>query len=151
MEEVNRIFKDFLKNQGLKFTPERKAILEEVFATHSHFDAEKLYEKLRRKKKKISRASVYRTLPLLVKAGLIMRTDSISDVGVFEHTYGHEHHDHMLCINCGKIIEFHDAGLEKLKKQICEKYKFKAVYHYLSFKGYCEECLKKAGVKNGKS
>ncbi|MCD6423802.1 MAG: transcriptional repressor [Elusimicrobia bacterium] len=147
MEKVVLIFKDYLRKRGLKFTPEREVVLREVFSLHKHFDAEQLYQNLYKRKKKISRASVYRTLPLLVRAGLITETLRCQGRTSYEHIFGHGHHDHMLCIGCGKVIEFRSEKIEKLQKEICRKYGFKPVEHRLGIKGYCRECQKKIKMK----
>ena len=146
MEKIIVIFKGFLKEKGLKFTPEREIVLKEVFSFHRHFDAEKLYQKLYGKKERISRASVYRTLPLLVKAGLIAETLRCQGKTSYEHIYGHGHHDHMLCIGCGKVIEFRSDKLEKLQNDICRAHGFRPVEHRLGIKGYCRDCQRKNKV-----
>ncbi|MCD6413544.1 MAG: transcriptional repressor [Elusimicrobia bacterium] len=147
MDKTAAIFKEFLKGRGLKFTPERKAVLREVFSLHRHFDAETLYQELYRKKVRISRASVYRTLPLLVKSGLIAETLRCQGKTSYEHIYGHGHHDHMLCIGCGKVIEFRSEKIEKLQNEICRRHGFKPVEHRLGIKGYCRECQRKIKMK----
>jgi len=141
--DVNEKFKNFLKSKGLKFTPERKTILEGVFSLHKHFDTEELYEKLRKQGKHLSRATIYRTLPLLVESDLIRETLRCQERVSYEHTFGHTHHDHLLCIGCGKIIEFKEEKIERLQEAICKKYGFKTVEHRLGIKGYCRKCGKK--------
>jgi len=133
----------YLKEKGLKFTPEREAILETVFSLHRHFDVEELYDILRVNSKNISRATIYRTIPLLIESHLIQETMHCTGNTKYEHVYGHEHHDHIICIKCGSIIEFCDDRIENLQEEICKKFKFKAVEHRLGIKGYCIECQKK--------
>jgi len=130
-------FKTYLKSKKLKFTPEREAILKKVFSLHEHFDVEKLYEKL---DKRISRATIYRTLSLLVKSKLVEELFRCQDKISYEYIFGHKHHDHMLCIKCGKIIEFREEKIEKLQEAVCKKYGFTPVEHRLSIRGYCKEC-----------
>jgi len=129
--------KNYLKSRGLRFTPERKIILEKIFSLHEHFDVEKLYEKLN---KQISRATIYRTLSLLVKSGLVKELFRCQEKTSFEHVFGHKHHDHMLCLNCNRIIEFREEKIEKLQKEICKKYNFTPIEHRLTIKGYCKKC-----------
>lgn len=136
-------FKEYLRQENLKFTPERKDIIEGVFSLHSHFDAEELQEKLKKEGKNISRATIYRTLPLLIDSGLIRETLHCREKVRYEHIYGHKHHDHMICINCGKIIEFSDRNIGKLQRKICNKKDFFPVEYKLGIKGYCKECAKK--------
>jgi len=136
-------FKSYLKSKGLKFTPERETILREVFSLHKHFNVDELYERLHRHTKDISRATIYRTLPLLIKSGLVEETFQCQNKSSYEHIFGHKHHDHMLCINCGKIIEFREEGIERLQRAVCKKYGFHPIEHRLGIKGYCKECYEK--------
>lgn len=140
MKNYTDKFKEYVSSKGLKFTPERNDILKEAFASHRHFNAETLYEKLRMKSKNISLATIYRTLPLLLESGLIKETLRSEEKINYEHAYGHGHHDHMLCLGCGKVIEFTDDRIEQLQKSICKKYNFKAEDRKLSVKGYCPKC-----------
>ena len=133
-------FKVYLKRRRLKFTPERRTILEGVLALHRHFDVDQLYEKLRKQGRHLSRATIYRTLPLLVKSNLIRETLGSQEKGSYEHVFGHEHHDHLLCIKCGKVIEFKEEEIENLQKRVCNKYGFKALEHKLGIEGYCKNC-----------
>ncbi|UCD83748.1 MAG: transcriptional repressor [Deltaproteobacteria bacterium] len=135
------IFESHLKTKGLKLTPQRKAILEEVFASHEHFDIEELFANLRNKGKRISRATIYRTLPLLVESNLIKEAFRYQDKVSYEHIFGHGHHDHLLCIKCGRIIEFMDEKIEELQEAVCKKYGFKPTEHRLGIKGYCKKCI----------
>ncbi|RKY29980.1 MAG: transcriptional repressor [Candidatus Omnitrophota bacterium] len=136
-------FRDHLKKKGLKFTSERKLILKEVFSSHKHFDVEELFGRLRKKDRAISRATIYRTLPLLIESGLIREALRCRDRFYYEHVFGHPHHDHLLCIGCGKVIEFRDERLEKLQNEVCKKYGFELIEHRLGIKGYCKKCQKK--------
>jgi Fur family ferric uptake transcriptional regulator len=132
-------FGEYLKSKELKFTPKRRAILKEIFSFRGHFNVDQLYERLGRQ---ISRATIYRTLSLLVKSGLIEEIFRCLDKTSYEHIFGYPHHDHMLCIKCGKVIEFREDKIEKLQKAVCERYNFKSVEHRLVIKGYCRECAK---------
>lgn len=143
METGQVEFKNFLKEKRLKFTPERRAILKGVFSLHRHFDVDELYDKLRKAGVNVSRASIYRTLPLLIQCGLIAQTFRCRDKASYEHIFGHEHHDHMLCMRCGKIIEFSDEKIEKLQEEVCKRYRFKSVEHKLGIRGYCRKCRDK--------
>ena len=135
-----QIFKEHLRKSGLKFTPERRAVLEEVFSIHEHFDVERLFAGFRRKKKNISRATIYRTLPLLMESGLVKGAVLSGDRVLYEHVFGHNHHDHLICLKCGKAIEFVNESIENLQKKVCKKYGFKPVEHKLEIQGYCKKC-----------
>ena len=134
-------FNRYLKSKRLKFTPERKIILQEVFSFHKHFNADQLFEKLHQKNRQISRATVYRTLPLLVESGLIVETLRCQGKVSYEQIFKHKHHGHLVCIKCGRVIEFRQEEIEKLQNAVCEKYNFKAVEHKLGIRGYCRRCL----------
>src|SRR5205809_3239156 len=119
-------FQGFLAKQGLKLTRERTALLREIFATHYHFEADELLFKMKEKGVKISRATVYRTLELLVKSGMVRRVHLGEDHYHYEHVRGDSHHDHLICTTCGGVIEFHDEELERLQREICVNKKFTA-------------------------
>jgi len=136
-------FRNYLKERGLKFTPERQLILKGVFSLHKHFDIDQLWEKLHRKDRRLSRATIYRTLPLLVECNLIQETLRCQGRVQYEHIFGHEHHDHLVCLKCGKIIESREERIEKLQEEICKRYHFKAVEHRLGIRGYCQKCQNK--------
>lgn len=135
-----KIFQNFLRNKGLKLTKERIAVLKEIFSFHGHFEPENLYLRIRNSGLKASRASVYRTLNLLVESGLVEKVTRTERGNIYEHTFGHEHHDHMICDACGEIIEFYSEDIENLQNEICKKNNFKGVSHTLEIKGYCEKC-----------
>ena len=134
------LFKTFLKENQFKCTPERETILKTVFATHRHFDADELVDLLRRKHKKISRATVYRTLDLMAKAGLVQGMELGKSRKMYEHTLGHKHHDHLICEECGRTIEFDDGVIELLQQKVCERLNFQARGHNLRIFGRCERC-----------
>ena len=140
MDNYTDIFRSYLKENRLKFTPKRKAILDCVFSLNKHFDVDEIYENLRRNNKKVSRASIYRTMLLLVKSNLVKGTVCSTKMGNYEHVFGHAHHDHMMCIRCGKVIEFTNDEIEKLQDDVCEKYGFQPIEHKLVIRGYCRSC-----------
>ncbi len=136
----NIIFRNFLGGKGLKLTKERIAVLSEVYSFHGHFEPEYLYSRIRDSGSKASRASVYRTLSLLVECGLVKRVTRTDKGNTYEHTYGHAHHDHMICDICGDIIEFFSEKLENLQDEICEKNSFVGLSHALEIRGRCKKC-----------
>ena len=140
--EVQR-FQDFLQGQGQKLTAERTALVREIFSTHYHFEADELLFKMKEKNVKISRATVYRTLELLVKSGLVRRVHLGEDHYHYEHVSGNSHHDHLVCTTCGGVIEFHDEELERLQMAICAKKKFTPTFHNLQILGVCDSCRRK--------
>jgi len=140
MKPEREVFQEFLARKGMRFTPEREAILVEVFAQHDHFDVEELIMRLRRNGQRISRASVYRTMTLLVGSGLVQEVFFEDGHMHYEHVYGHEHHCHLRCLGCRKIVEFRDAVVEKAEKRIGRAHHFATTGHKLEIYGYCSHC-----------
>ncbi len=140
--EIGR-FQQFLGGQGLKLTNERKALVREIFGIHYHFEADELLFKMKEKHVKISRATIYRTLELLVKSGMVRRVHLGEDHYHYEHVTGNSHHDHLICTTCGSVIEFHDPVLEARQREICEKKKFLPTFHNLQILGICDACRRK--------
>jgi Fur family ferric uptake transcriptional regulator len=141
--EIGERARQYFRKNGLKLTQGRTTILESVDACEGHFDADELYDILKRAGAKVSRATVYRTLPLLVKTGVIKETVRSGDRSRYEHSFGHSHHDHLECISCGKIVEFKVDEIERLQDRLCRRNGFKAVDHQLFIRGYCSACAKK--------
>ncbi|MCJ7497919.1 MAG: transcriptional repressor, partial [candidate division Zixibacteria bacterium] len=140
MKKEAEIFEKYLKTKDLSLTRERKAILNQVFAIDGHLEADDIFLRLRKAKKDVSRATVYRTLGLLVDSGLVRKVYLGEDHIHYEHTFGHTHHDHLVCIKCGKVFEFSDKKIERLQEKICQKKGFKEVSHTVQIFGYCKDC-----------
>src|SRR6478672_6962020 len=136
-------FADFLQQQGLKLTSERAALVREIFSIHYHFEADELLFKMKQKSLKISRATVYRTLELLVKSGLVRRVHLGEEHYHYEHVRGDSHHDHLVCTACGSVIEFNDPELERRQLEICARKKFTPTFHNLQILGVCDSCRRK--------
>lgn len=137
-------FEAFLRGKKLKLTGERLAILAAIFQRESHFDAETLHAELRTEGGDISRATVYRTLDLLVQAGLVRKNSLGASHANYEASRGDEHHDHLICLGCNAVLEFYKPDLEKLQEQICENYGYRLVHHSLQIFGLCPVCKDKA-------
>jgi len=140
MQPEERIFRNFLTSRDLKFTPERYIILKEVFQRHDHFEAEDLLASIKKKGGRASRATIYRTLELLVQCGLLEVVDLGGNSHHYEHVLGHQHHDHLVCEKCGRIIEFTHRQLEKLKEKVCHEMDFDGRFHTLKIFGICGRC-----------
>lgn len=136
------IFRDYVRKKRLRNTPERELIIEEIFSKQDHFDIDELYLRLREKNQKISKASIYRTIPLLIESGLIQEVFFEDRHLHYEHIHGREHHCHLHCLNCRKIIEFQDRHLKIIEKGLSWKFKFDITSHKLEVYGYCEKCKK---------
>lgn len=149
MNKINPIgiFKEYCKKRKMRYTPEREVIIEEIYRKDGHFDIDNLFLRIRNRhpKLKIAKGSIYRALPHLINAGLIRESYMKESCLYYEHTLGHGHHDHMRCIRCGKVFEFHEKETEKIQKAICKRRNFKMVGHVHVLIGYCEKCQKKGG------
>ena len=143
MINAEQKFEEFLKSKELKYTSERKSIVKAMFSFYKHFDVEELFEKLRKQGNNVSRATIYRTIPLLIQSGLITETLRCQDKISYENIFNKKHHDHLLCVKCGKIIEFYNEKIEKLQEEVCRQHNFVPIEHRLGIKGYCEDCYKK--------
>ena len=139
-ESPEEILKRQLAQRGDKYTKARRAILSAVMSTHEHFDTDGLYSRLLERESKVAKATVYRTLKVLCECGLVREVFHGSHGRYFEHVYGHEHHEHMICLTCGKVIEFISRRLEQLQDEACRAHGFHAVRHHLQVFGYCAEC-----------
>lgn len=140
------VFGNFLKSKGLSSTKQRNFILREVFRNHGHFEAEDIVDALKRRKSRVSRATVYRTLTHLEECNLIRTVDLGHGHSHYEHTLGHTHHEHLYCEQCGKIVEFSDTILEEQINRIAESNRFYLTNHTVQMFGICYTCrTKKAG------
>lgn len=137
---MDKRFREFIAARGLKSTKERKEILDAVMETSGHFDPEELYQRLRGRGSKASRASVYRTIPLLIEGGFIEEVERIDKHAHYERVIGISHHDHMICTHCGRVIEFYSPTLEMLQDELCTKENFRKVRHHLEILGICSSC-----------
>jgi len=133
-------FERLLQDKGLKLTYERRYIFNEVAKLQEHFDADSLYERFKKKGLRISRDTVYRTLPLLLESNVIQKSVGEGKREFFERTSGKGHHDHMVCIRCHSVIEFRCDEIEKMQDKVCEDYGFKLVFHDHRLFGICKNC-----------
>ena len=141
---IQHQFERFLKTRALKLTHQRRRIFERVFATHEHFSADKLYGWMRAEEGSgVSRATVYRTLSLLVEGGFLGTLDAGKEELLYEHVLGHRHHDHLVCIDCGKIEEFSDERIESYQREAALRKGFALLYHNLRLFGTCASCTRK--------
>lgn len=147
-----RLFRNYVKEKGLRNTPEREMIIKEVFSIHDHFDVDTLYLRLKIKKKNISKASIYRTIPLLIESGLVKEVFFEDGHMHYEHIYGHDHHCHFRCLDCKKVIEFREDEVTNIQKKFSRRHEFEVTGHRLELFGYCGDCLKKEGeIQPGKT
>ena len=142
------VFSAYLSKRGLSNTAERQAVLQQILASGSHFQADELYLKLAANKDRpISRATVYRTLSLLTDCGLIRKVAFIDRHSHYEHIFGHEH---LICRKCRRIFEFQDRGLSEALNRICKDKGFERVSHKIEVVGLCEKCSRKKTDKTSR-
>src|SRR3954469_18681802 len=139
-------FMHFLADKNLRITSQRQAIVDTVFSTDKHFTAEQLLEWSRKRDPSVSRATVYRTLPLLTESGLVREMDFGKDYKFYDPNYAeHPHHNHIICQDCEKIVEFESEKIEKIENEISHRLGFSVKTHRLQITASCEE-LKKLGA-----
>jgi Fur family ferric uptake transcriptional regulator len=132
-----------MRRNGFRWTQQRQLIAKVALKNHGHFAAEELLELCASEMSGVSRATVYRTLTMLEQAGFVEGLDTGDGRRKFEHTLGHEHHDHMVCTECGTIIEFRDARLERRQELAAEEHGFEILSHSLKLFGMCKSCCDK--------
>ena len=138
--EEQDVFLAHLQTKGLKRTSQRELILDVFLRTEKHLSSEDLYQLVKEEDPTVGQTTVYRTLKLLSQAGLAREVRFGDGRTHYEHNYKHQHHDHMICSECGKIIEFYSAELEAMQDQMAAKHKFEVTQHLLRIIGVCAEC-----------
>lgn len=141
MNELIR-FREFLKLKNLKVTPEREVVFIEALNSGDHFEAEDLLFRLKKKDKRTSKATIYRTLPLLIEGGWIRKVIFNERHTHYERVLGVKKHEHLVCENCGQILEFSDSKLQEQLKLICQKHGFVLQDHKIEATGLCKKCGK---------
>lgn len=136
------IFREYLRARGLKYTRERRLMLHEVLHNPDHFEAEQLLINLRQSGRRVAKATIYRTLPLLVGCGIIRQVRFGDNLARYEHTFGQSPHDHMVCRRCHRIIEFASDDLIRLRNALVARHRFHALSHRFEISGLCEACAK---------
>ncbi len=133
-------FEVLLEKKNLKMTRERRYIYDKVSRIKGHFDADELYDSLKNESHEIARGTVYRTIPLLLESGVIQKSVGKGKREFFETNSAKGHHDHIICVNCGKVVEYHCQEIEELQIKVCEKYKVKLLFHEHKLYVHCEKC-----------
>src|SRR6266513_2279650 len=139
-------FMEFLDQKNLRLTSQRQAIIDSVFSTQEHFTAEQLLEWSRERDRSVSRATVYRTLPLLTESGLVQEMDFGKDYKFYDPNYAdHPNHNHIICQDCERIVEFESEKIDKHENEISHKLGFAVKSQRLQITASCQE-LKKLGT-----
>jgi Fur family ferric uptake transcriptional regulator len=132
-------FREFLAIRGEKLTEPRRLLVRHVYDSHKHFDADELAAELRSAGRRVSRSTVYRTLRLLVEAGLL-RELRLTNRTVYEHDYGYPSHDHLHCSECNTIVEFRNDKVRELSEAVSREHGFRPVGHRFVITGVCPAC-----------
>jgi len=144
------LFKSLMAGEGLKATKQREEILNIFLKSPGHRNLSQIYAQVAKANPKIGYATVYRTLKLLTRLGLAAQRKFADGETRYERTSEGSHHDHLICLDCGKIIEFEDDALETLQNGIARHYRFKIFHHRMELYGQCLDCGQKKGIPRRK-
>jgi Fur family transcriptional regulator, ferric uptake regulator len=151
-QKVKKILESYLEEHSLRKTPERFTILRVIYELNDHFDVDGLFELMKSKKHQISRATIYNTIEHLMACDLITRHQFGKNLALFERSYAYKQHDHLICNDCGKVMEFCDPRIQQIQSMMGDILNFSVTHHSLNLfgkcrnlseKGFCEHLQKK--------
>ncbi|UCG57175.1 MAG: transcriptional repressor [Phycisphaerales bacterium] len=141
--DARETFVRFAAEKGLRNTHQRQQILQMFLVTERHLTVQELYDLVRKKDKGIGYATVARTVKLLCESGVCRQVDFGDGVQRYEHKHGHKHHDHLICLKCGRFVEIYSPKLERLQQELVRKHGYVQKYHRLDVFGTCPRCQRK--------
>lgn len=153
IELVKEIFRSHLKEHNQRQTPERFMVLEEIYRADGHFDADDIFFNMKDTGSRVSRATVYNTLDLLVECNLVQRHQFGKNQYYYERAYAYQQHDHIICKECGAVLEFCDPRIQEIKTMMEKIHDFNITGHSLHFFGACEDienCTRREEIQNKK-
>jgi len=141
--DTHEILQGYLESKGLKSTRQRYDVADAFFKSTTHISLDELLKKVKRKNSKVGYATVYRTMKLLAECGLALERHFGDGQTRYENLPKDGHHDHIICLKCNKIAEFHNQKIEDLQMEMADKHGFTIVDHKLELYGYCSDCTSK--------
>ena len=148
MKSAKDIFEHYLCDNGVRYSAQREKIADIFLKTEKHLTVAEFYQLVRKKYPGIGYATVYRAMKVICDAGLAEKSDFGDGTMRFEHKYGHDHHDHLVCLDCGSFTEVVDPKIERRQDMLAREHGFEPQWHKMQIFGICKKCSKKRKAAN---